>query len=146
MYNLPAFFFLFKLSLFCFTFSLIELFNLGKLKSPEDHIQEVKNAWRKVEEEDQVMNDCYSIATTELMLLHRFQSSAASTHLQVPHVSALSSSFPFIRFPSLEVLCFINWHVRMSQTVFTCRESRSSLLHVRVIIVVKMFGIHSKGT
>lgn len=48
---------------------LIALSCLWTAVTKEGHTVEVKDAWRKVEEEDQVICDCYSILSNQLMLL-----------------------------------------------------------------------------
>lgn len=61
-----------------------------KSGAQEDHILEVKDAERKVEEEDQVMYDCYSISSIQLIILLPFHCSAVNTHPRVALSQRLS--------------------------------------------------------
>lgn len=91
---------------------LIVLSCLWKSKAQYDHILGVKDAWREVEEEDQVIYDCYSIPSNQLIVLLPFLCPAVNTHPLVPlsqqlafyHLFlllfALNTSFHLFRFLS----------------------------------------------
>lgn len=54
-----------------------------KSRSQDDRILEVKDVWRKVEEEDQVIYDCYSIPSNQLIALLPFLCPAVNTLSQL---------------------------------------------------------------
>lgn len=94
---------------------LIVLNCVWKSRSQDDRILEVKDVWGKVEEEDQVIYDCYSIPSNQLIALLPFLYPAVNTLSQLLTLYYSSSSlltplficfFSISRFASL-----VSFHV-----------------------------------
>lgn len=64
---------------------------------------EVKDAWRKAKEEDQVMYDCYLISSNQLILLLSFQCLAVNTQ---PLVAAPLLLHLFLAHNGLQYILF----------------------------------------
>lgn len=93
---------------------MIVLSCLWKSGAQYDHVLEEKDAWRKVEEEDQVIYDCYSIPSNQLIVLLPFLCPAVNTHPQVALtfrlLFALNTSFHLFRFHSWP-LSLVSFHL-----------------------------------
>lgn len=77
--------------------------HLWKRGAQDYHILKVEDARRKLEEEDQVIYDCYSIPSNQLIALLPFLCPPVNTHPQ----DALTQQLPFL-LPSLLIVFALN--------------------------------------
>lgn len=96
----------------------------------EDHILKIKDAWRNAEEEDQVICDCYSILSNQLILLLSSLCLMAILILELlsvePHFTTISLLFIFALDTLLTVFLIISWPLFLSSAVFHVYEQSKS--------------------